>query len=55
LYGSHFPVGAFSLSRASQTAVFALLLKVLPVWPSQRTPLDRSAAGDDKFQFSDDF
>jgi hypothetical protein len=45
LHWSRLLAGAFSLSCCLQTAVFALLLKVLSVWKSQQTQSEGLAAG----------
>ena len=46
LHWSRLLAGAFSLFCALQTAVFALLLKVLAVWKNQRTQLDVLVSSD---------
>jgi hypothetical protein len=46
LHWSRLLAGAFSLSCCLQTAVFALLLKVLSVWKGQQTQ-QGSSAGDE--------
>lgn len=47
LHWSRLLAGAFSLSCGLQTAVFALLLKVLSVWRSQQTQSEGLAPGDE--------